>query len=163
MTRRIPLTQGQTALVDDKDYDLVSRHKWYALQQGEDRWYAVTGHCAIPMHRLILDPPEGLEVDHINQNGLDNRRSNIRICTRAQNSCNRGPNKRNTTGYKGVTRHKGKYQAQIGIDGTTLYLSRHDTAREAARAYDAAAQVFHGEFAWLNFPEEAPCASTPDR
>ena len=89
----IPLTQGQVAMIDAADYERVSRHRWHASFKG-DRFYATTycGGKKISMHRFLMDTPKGMVVDHINGNPLDNRRCNMRNCTKAQNQYNRRPN-----------------------------------------------------------------------
>lgn len=111
------------------------------------------------LHRELLGLAHGngLVVDHINGDGLDNRRSNMRVCTYRENSLNRGPARNGTTGYKGVSFVKKArtkpYQAQITENGRTHYLGVYATADEAAIAYDFAAVDLFGEFAWLNFRE----------
>jgi hypothetical protein len=108
----------------------------------------------IQMHRLILNAPKGADVDHINGNGLDNRRENLRICSRAENLRNRGIQRNNQTGYKGVCWNKSKntYTAQIQYEKTTYRLGTYPSAKEAALAYDKAARRYFGKFAKLNFP-----------
>jgi len=110
------------------------------------------------MHRLLIHAPKGMEVDHINGNGLDNRICNLRICTRSQNQINKGLQKNNTTGYKGVSfikKHR-KYRATIRINGKSMYLGEFESAKGAAFAYDNKAKELFGNFAKLNFVEE-PC------
>lgn len=158
--KEIPLTQGKVALVDDEDFELVSQFKW-AAHKNRNRFYAVRGFCesrtksrkTISMHRFILNPKNGLFVDHINQNGLDNRRCNIRIATACQNMSNR--RQINTLGYKGIrlVRSSSKpFAASICADKKWIYIGVYPTAEEAARAYDQKAIELHGEFAYLNFP-----------
>jgi len=107
------------------------------------------------MHRLILNPPAGITIDHINGNGLDNRRENLRLAGRGQNQCNRGKQSNNTSGFKGVTWHKNlnKWEAGISISGKRYHVGFYKTPEAAARAYDDAAKKYHGEFARLNFPK----------
>ena len=106
--KRIPLTRGMYAIVDDEDYEYLNQWKWGA-RKDHNAFYAVrgvevNGRCeAILMHRVIADAKEGDEVDHGNGNGLDNTRKNIRICTHAENAKNRRLNKNSTTGFKGVS------------------------------------------------------------
>jgi hypothetical protein len=104
------------------------------------------------MHRLIARPPSHLEVDHRNGDSLDNRRKNLRICTRSENQWNRLPSSRNRTGYKGVKRQtkSPRWMARITVRWREIYLGTFDTPEEAARAYDASARHFFGPFARLN-------------
>jgi hypothetical protein len=158
-TRKIPLTRGLVAIVDEADYDLVMAHqRWKADRHGRT-YYAVVnlwsgGECvgAVRMHRLIL--PGAEMVDHINGDGLDNRRCNLRVATNMQNQWNAGRRADNSSGYKGVSlrRATGKWYAYIRVNGFQHSLGFHDTAEHAARARDAAALEMHGEFARLNFP-----------
>lgn len=139
----IPLTQGKYAIVDDSDYALLNQWKWY-YRSG----YAVRTSENIRMHRFILNAPKGFEVDHINGNGLDNRRCNIRIVTKQQNQWNRGPYKCNKTGFKGVSRlSSGNFQAAIRKDKKLVYLGFFSDPSDASLAYCKAAAELHGEFA----------------
>jgi len=106
------------------------------------------------MHRELLRAPKGLLVDHIDGNGLNNRMSNIRSCTYAQNVQNRQPNINSRSRYKGVCWHKRnkKWQASITKSGKRLYLGQYDDQIEAALAYDRKAEELFGQFAYLNFP-----------
>lgn len=155
----IPLTQGKVALIDDEDYELVSRYKWCTHK----RWnthYAITTNIRKPdgrytslyMHRLILglsDPRT--KADHINGDGLDNQRKNIRVATHAQNMANSRIRSVNTSGFKGVTRNGRGWSAQISVDGITRYIATFATPQEAALAYDKKAREVYGEFARLNY------------
>lgn len=104
------------------------------------------------LYRIIAGATEGEEVDHVNRDRLDNRKSNLRKCTRQENACNRGKAKHNKSGYKGVYWCKGrrKYRAQIQARGKHRLLGQFDVAQDAARAYDNAAKELHGEFAVTN-------------
>ena len=154
----IPLTKGQFARVDLADLPRVADKPWYACQPSGHCWYAAHGSKGkrLLMHRVILEPPDGVETDHINRDGLDNRRCNLRICTSAQNKRNRRPGgNRNTSGYKGVSydlRNKyKKYRACIVVDGKQRWLGYFSNAEDAAQAYDRAAREHFGAFASTNF------------
>lgn len=113
------------------------------------------------MHRVITQAPAGIEVDHINRNRLDNRRSNLRLTDRKGNARNRSRNRKSTSGLKGVRRfgrNDCRWVAEIGYEGHTHHLGIYPTAEEAAVAYDLAAMALHGEFAAVNFsyPEPLP-------
>lgn len=150
--KRIVLTQGKVALVDDEDYEKLNQSKWYA-QNERGIFYALRhnpgDNAIIRMHREILSltKGDGKITDHINGDGLDNRKENLRLVTPAQNIMNSKIRKDSTTGYKGVHLVNGRYQASIRL-GT------FDTPEEAARTYDKAAEIFFGRYARLNFTKE---------
>ena len=158
----IHLTQGMFATVDEADAEWLLRVKWHVVRFGtltRPLFYAarnakVDGVWRLQlMHRSILGAPNGMVVDHINHDGLDNRRANIRICSQANNMKNArsGANK---TGFRGVHRTSpNRFVASIMVGGKSKYLGCFETAELAAAAYDAAAIEFLGEFANLNFPE----------
>lgn len=156
--KEIKLTKGEVALIDDCDYDLISRYKWQLLNHGK-RKYAYTTYSVknrtqhIYMHRLIMDTPKGMEVDHINFNGLDNRRANLRNCSKSQNHFNFRKAK-STSIYKGVTLvpSTGKWHARIKINQKTIHLGTYVEEVDAAKVYDKAAIELAGEYAILNFP-----------
>lgn len=153
MVKEIQLTQGKVALVDDADFEWLSQWNWCALRQrGNNRWYAVRGrNPLIYMHRLILNPPEGYESDHIDGGGLNNRRSNLRICTCSQNHMNRH-RAWGSSIYKGVYYYKRymKWGARIQINRKQLHLGYFNSEIEAAKAYNKAAIKYYGEFARIN-------------
>lgn len=153
MTKLIPLTRGQYAIVDDADFEWLSQMEWIA-RKIRHTTYAYTKNLRA-MHRLIVNAPVGMEVDHIDSNGLNNTRSNLRICTSTQNHGNARISTANKSGFKGVhwDSQRQKYRAQIGRS-PRVHLGYHITAIDAARAYDRAALAHFGEFARLNFPEE---------
>jgi hypothetical protein len=158
--KRIPLTQGKYAIVDDGDYKWLSQWKWYAVKS-YNTYYAVRAYsrsCRKPiyMHKLILNPPDGFKSDHRNNNGLDNRRQNLRICTNSQNSQNKRAGQSGTSQYKGVYWHKqGKrkkrWVASIMTNYKPIHLGYFQNEIEAARAYDKEAKELFGEFAYTNF------------
>jgi hypothetical protein len=154
----VPLSRGFVALVDPADVDSVLQHKW-SVHRERTKTYAVRNvrradgsRTTQKLHTFLTGWPF---VDHINGDGLDNTRSNLRQATNAENLHNRGPQSNNTSGYKGVYWNKqaGKWHAQIRAHRKAHFLGHHDTAEAAARAYDEAAVRLHGEFAHLNFPE----------
>lgn len=150
--KEIELTRGRVAQVDDEDYDALIKFSWRADEVRPGYWYAVTGTKRVYMHRLLLRAPKGKQVDHKDHDGLNNQRSNIRLCTDAQNQGNRRLDKDNTSGYKGVHWHPSnkKWIAVIG-KGPQKHIGSYDSPEEAARAYDKAALKRWGEFAKLNF------------
>lgn len=160
--KEIRLTKGQVALVDDEDFGYLNQWKWCSSYEPRiSNYYAFRREYVsyrkqetIKMHRLIMSTPNGMEVDHINGNTLDNRKSNLRNCSHAENIRNREVSKRNKSGYKGVSvSSSGKWWARIRIDGAPqLYLGTFTTPEDAARAYDKKALELFGEFAKLNFP-----------
>src|SRR5690242_17796567 len=103
------------------------------------------------MHRVIMNASADIHVDRINGDGLDNRRENLRLCTRDENMMNRRKNSNNSSGYKGVDRNKGKWRAYIQVDKKWIHLGYFSTAEQAAHAYDNAAKKYFGEFANTNF------------
>jgi len=163
-TVEIKLTQGKVALIDKKDYDKVSQHKWCAIKPDKNRsWYATSKIKGknIRLSRFILDIyDKNLIVDHENANGLDNRRSNIRICNHMQNSRNKIKARisKSTSTYKGVVFASGKvtkpWRARITIEGKVMHIGYYSTEHEAAKAYDKFAKKHFKEFANLNFKHE---------
>ena len=152
MTKTIELTQGKVALVDDEDYERINAYKWYYCKGYAVRKFGSPPRKFVYMHRVILDTPDGLETDHVNGDGVDNRKANLRACTRSENQRNLGRTISNTSGFKGVTKSKGstKWIASIKHFGQQIYLGRFTTPEAAARAYDEAALKLHGEFARTN-------------
>ena len=150
----VPLTQGYEAIIDADDVPLVEDFNWHISSTG----YAVRGiwksdRSVIQelMHRRITDAPKGRDVDHVNHNRLDNRKSNLRVCSRSQNNYNRRINSNNTSGYKGVTWNKGcaRWQAQMRINGVLKNLGYFETSEEANIAYQEASKINHGEYRYV--------------
>ena len=160
----IPLTQAKYTILDMDDYDraIESMINWHTGKR-KGIIYAVGGKKGkiILLHRFIMEAQPGEEVDHINGDGLDNRRSNLRLCTHAENQHNRGKQKNNKSGYKGVSLTSGgkRYTALIKANGIQHRLGYFTDPVDAARAYDKAALELHSEFALLNFPDENKGAS----
>lgn len=151
--KEIELTQGWTTFVSDEDYDGLSKFKWYALRNGSNIYAARNEgrppfRRTIQMHTVIMKTPRGMKTDHINGNGLDNRRENLRICTHAENMRNSRPHSNNTSGFKGVAWNKreSKWVAHIRLNRKRIHLGYFDTAEAAATAYEKAARELHGEF-----------------
>jgi hypothetical protein len=149
----IPLTQGRFALIDPEDFNKIKNYKWSLLDQKNGIFYATTNllpdegrKTTIRMHRLILETKK--MVDHINGDGLDNRKNNLRVCTRQENAFNSKKFNTNKSGYKGVCWHKQakKWRAYIVINYRQISLGVFDTPEEAAKVYLAKAKELQGEF-----------------
>lgn len=155
--KQIPLTQGKVTIIDDEDYELASLHKWYA-HKGCNTFYARTNvykegkRTITSLHQLIMGTFPGKNVDHINGDGLDNRKENLRVCTTQENSRNSHYVKGSSV-YKGISFNKKrqKWQASIKFNGTNKFLGYFAEEIMAAQAYDRAASEYFGEFAKLNF------------
>jgi RNA polymerase sigma factor (sigma-70 family) len=152
------------ALVDDEDFDRINNMgKWCACKVNQVSIVArrtVDGK-SVMMHRVIMNAPDGMDVDHKFHNTLDNQKENLRVCTHAENQKNRQKGKNNTSGYKGVTwlKVEEKWLATIFSDGKKHYVGQYDTPEQAATAYDIAALDLHGEYACLNeidYTQQAP-------
>jgi len=154
--RYIALTKGKFALVGVEDYESLSRHKW-TTQVAGNKFYAFRncGGACLLMHRQLMNPPKGMIVDHIDGNGLNNRRENLRICTSAQNNRNRAPRGKSSR-YKGVSfdKERKKWKASVWVNGESVLIGRYEDQIEAARVRDRVAYDLDGQYAYLNFPEE---------
>lgn len=167
MPKPIQLTKGYIAWVDDEDYDRVARYSWFA-QVIKGKVYAATHRKGILfkkyvyMHRYILGDPKDIEVDHWNNDGLDNRRCNLRQVTHAQQQFNRPKKSGTSSKYKGVCWNtlKSRWMAGIKVNQKRIHLGLFEVEEDAARAYDNAALEYFGEFALLNFPKN-PCPCPP--
>ncbi len=146
----IPLSRGLFAFVDDDDFDLVSKYKWYAAKQ-PNTYYAVMDVVlngkkkTIWMHRLINKTPEDFKTDHINGDGLDNRKSNLRTVDHANNMINSHKWRKNKISkYRGVTWHKGnnRWYSQITVDYKNIYLGSFTNEEDAKKAFDLAREKY---------------------
>jgi hypothetical protein len=162
--RRIYLGEGFWTILDRQDYYRFGCFKWEV--SGENNvFYAVRNIKADPsrtatvrLHRLIMNAPKGVLVDHRNNDSLDNRKANLRLATHSQNSWNSRRDKSNTLSrYRGVSfsKRKQKWFAAIRVKGKRVWLGYFDDEIAAAHAYDHAARKYHKEFASLNFPDAA--------
>lgn len=158
--KEIKLTRGLIAIIDEEDYAAISNLKWFACPSQTGAFYAVrSSHIGrknfrVSMHSVINGTPFGMCTDHINGNTLDNRRANLRTCTKAENNRNRGACKGKHLGLKGTYFHKKrrKWHASIQVNGVSRHIGVFVNPYDAARAYDKAASELHGHFAKLNFP-----------
>lgn len=166
---RLPLNSrkypGHSTIIDAEDWPIIEPYIWRVANY-RGVFYAMTSirqpdgrQLSVGMHRLICDAPDGYQVDHIDLNPLNNTRSNLRICTTAQNVMNTAYRRNSELPYKGVSMRKDRrrvtYRAKIRLDDVETHIGYYSTPEEAARAYDEVARKYFGEFAWLNFPEEA--------
>lgn len=156
----IPLTQGKFAIVDDNMFDYLNQWKWYAIKC-RYCFYAARSigkhphQKQIRMHRVIMNTPKGMGTDHRNHNGLDNKESNLRICTNAENQHNQTlqNNKKKTSKYKGMswaTKRK-RWVVAIKLHNISIHIGYYHNEIEAAKSYDVKAKELFGEFACCNF------------
>ena len=154
MVKTILLTQNKIAFVDDEDFEKLNKYKWYAFRSYSGKYYARRKKSKknIAMHREILNFPP--MIDHINRDGLDNRRSNLRVCDNSQNRINSKMCRHNSSGFRGVSWFKitKKWVVHIAKDNKKITVGYFTDKIKAAEAYDAKAKQLHGEFAILNFP-----------
>lgn len=155
--KEIPLTQGRVTIVDDEDYPIVSLFKWWAFKIKNYHYAATTifisdKQTTLLMHRLIMNAPFDKLVDHINHNGLDNRKTNMRLCTYSQNHMNGKPHKNSSSKYKGVhwSKHHKRWIAQIRKDNKQTRMGYFHEEKAAAQAYNFVAYELFGDFAYLN-------------
>ena len=160
---KITLTQSYEMEIDNEDYDKIKDYKWHT-RKCKNTCYAITHiyksnkRTTIAVHRLLINVPENMFVDHKDGNGLNNKKENLRICTNAQNQMNRNKPINNVSGFKGVyyineKNRKRKYRAFICKNNKTINLGDYFTPEEAAITYDKKAKELFGEFALLNFLE----------
>jgi hypothetical protein len=163
--KKIPLTQGQFALVDDWNYDWLNQFKWCAKKDYKNgTFYAIRNSSRkenngkqkqIFMHRVIMKTPEGMDCDHKNHNGCNDQEYNLRNCTHQQNQQNRKKEKDCSSEHKGVTwdKKRQKWKAQIKFNGKSIHLGMFTSEIEAAMAYNKAAKELFKEFVCLNSEE----------
>jgi len=164
--KKIPLTQGKFAIIDDEDFELVSKYKWHYMPGGlsTNNGYAVHSifnkkiwkeekkvrNFHLRMHNLIMNTPLKMTVDHINHNGLDNRKSNLRVCSLKENCQNQPKRKHGTLIYQGITKMGNKFYAQVQKNGKKHWGNGFYTQKEAAIEYNKLAKKIFGKFANLN-------------
>ncbi len=155
-------TNGMTVLVDDEDLPIVSTRNWFAAKRGTNTYIQGHDRCpitgkwrTIKLHRLLLQPPSHLHVDHINGNALDNRRANLRVATSSQNNANRHRLTSNKSGFRGVSFNKShnKWAGWIRKEGANYFLGYFANPEDAARSYDRASLELFGEYGLRNFPD----------
>lgn len=156
----IQLTNGKSTKVDNQDFVKHNMFKWRSSKQGRTKGYFIASReikengksVQLKLHRVIVGAKKGQYVDHINQDSLDNRRENLRICTNSENLRNRGKQSNNTSGFKGVSWNKNanKFSVRISVNGNDRFYGYFSDAKKAARVYNSLAKKLHGEFAYLN-------------
>lgn len=160
---QIPLTKGQFALVDDCDHEALCVLGRWCYSNSRYAVHYTTDHTGkretLYMHRLVMERilgkpiPNGLQVDHINMDRLDNQRANLRLATRSQNQAHKG-RQSNTSCYKGVNLNAGLWEARIRFQGRRIFLGKYEDALAAATMYDAASRHLYQDFAGCNFPDK---------
>lgn len=155
--KEIQLTQGQTTIVDDADFEFLSQFKWSAIKLSKKHtWYAVTnvktdtGRRSTRMHQMLLGKMPGMVIDHIDGDGLNNTRENLRHCTQANNIRNSRPHSSKTSRFKGVSRRGTKWVAQIQVNKRKINLGEFEQEADAAQVYNFAATEHFGVYARLN-------------
>ncbi len=160
MAKTIPLTQGKVAIVSNEDYEYLSQWKWsfHGKYAHRSEWIKGGKGKQIHhyMHRQLMNVPKGLDTDHINGDKLDNRRENLRVCSRSQNNANMTKPSHNTSGFRGVSWDKRakKWQARINKNGKLQYCARFEDKLSAAKAYNDKFFELYGNYAKLNIIKE---------
>lgn len=161
IVKEIQLTKGKIAIVDDEDFEWLNKRKWHTQEQGNTfyarRSFVENGQGkTIRMHREIMKAEEGDIVDHIDGNGLNNKKSNLRLVTKNQNSMNCRSHKNSSSRFKGVHWHKNqkRWHAKIQKDGKKFFIGSFDDEVQAAKSYDKKAKELFGEYAKVNFTKK---------
>jgi hypothetical protein len=156
MTKQIPLTQGQVALVDDWRYEELKQWKWQAQWDESAQCFYATRRegkgpfrRAISMHRQIMNTPKGMQCDHRNHDTLDNQEHNLRNATNSQNQMNKGVQSNNKLGEKCISPHPDGYRVQVHKDGEVVFNTTFRSLDDARLARDEAIEKYHGEFAYI--------------
>lgn len=161
----INLSKGYSTQVDDEDFDLLNRYSWWICEVKSKRAVKIQLSAqteidgkTVKIHRMIMSPPDGMDIDHIDGNPLNNQKYNLRICTRQENLRNTGKYKRKNSSskYKGVSFHKkaNKWEAGLKVDGKRKWLGLFDLEIDAAKAYNEAVLTYFGNFAKINKIED---------
>lgn len=160
--KTIQLSQGLVAKVDDEDHERLSQYKWCVAKRAIV-WYACRNvrledrrKAQILMHRDILTPPRGFVIDHIDHDGLNNQRSNLRVVTQGENLMNARKRRGTSSRFKGVywDKREQRWVASITVDGKCHWIGQYTDEERAARAYDVFARGLVGHVAWANFPQK---------
>lgn len=146
-------------LIDDEDYELFCSHNWHFVK-GRNTFYLYTNiikdkkRKTVALHQIILTCPKDMCIDHIDRNGLNNQRSNLRVCNRSENQCNQFKRKNTSSQYRGVSwnKYQQRWECYINKDQKRTFIGKFKSEVEAARKWDEYAKKIHGEFARLNFP-----------
>ncbi len=157
----LPLSRGLVAIIDAETFPLIEPYgkfsSWWNVCTKSFYARARLRNSGTPgtskyLHRIIMQAPSSMHVDHIDHDTLNNRRENLRLATPSQNQCNMKIQSRNRSGYKGVSfcSRTRLWQAKIAVDHRQIWLGRHATIEEAAKAYEEGAKIFHGDFRYLN-------------
>jgi hypothetical protein len=158
--RKISLTQGKSAIVDDGDFEWLNQHKWFARKEARGTQYNAARNShgkkrhTILMHRFIMNAQKGEQIDHKNHNALDNHRNNLRFCTPSQNAQNRKIQRnKKSSRYKGVSwvNRDRCWVAAIKINQKTIFIGKFHNEIKAAKAYDKKARELFREFSYVNF------------
>ena len=153
---RVYFNDGSFFVIDTQDLPAVSQFTWFLGKRGYPVAHASrkssTPNKTFPLHRYLMNPEDGYDIDHITGDKMDNRRSNLRVCTHQENMFNQTLKSSNKTGFCGVSKNRrtGTYEAYLHINGSKKYLGMYSSAEEAARVRDEAAMLYYGEYARLN-------------